>query len=198
MGKFKAAVTLLVLFGLISGCGEKPRTTMETNKKLHEEKTGLKLELETLRSENQQLKQQVKALSKLDDDKRVEFLSQVAEIELTKRTGFFDKDKDGVEEKLIVYLRPFDDKGDTVKAAGWVYVQLWDLQADPQNALLEQWEVTPDKLKDSWAQTFMTNYYRLIFDLPQNIKQRGDKGLTLKVRFTEYLTGKVFEKQTLL
>ena len=60
--------------------------------------------------------------------------------------------------------------------------------------MLGQWKIEPDELKKLWFETLVSIYYRLTFnvaDIIDNLKEP----LTVKVTFTDYLTGKVFTEQ---
>jgi len=188
-------ITTAAALLIITGC-EQPQKTTQWDKltELERERTDLKQEVKHLQQENKQLKEQFASLAKLEHDIRVELLANLDNVEIDKRSGFFDKNRDGKEETLIVYLKPFDDSGDVIKAAGDVNIQLWDLSKKSDDALLGEWNIAPKELKDLWMGMVMTNYYRLSFRIPE-LLDGNRKDLTIKVKFTDYLTGKVFRKQ---
>jgi len=164
---------------------------------LTEQKTQLEKQLEQSKAENKQLTKQMHVLSGLPEEVKGENLYHLQKIEIGKYTGFFDKDEDGQKEKLIVYIKPIDEEGDIIKASGTVDVQLWDLNSSEANqALLGQWHVEPDELKKLWIAFLVTNY-KLIFDIADKV-QSFDEPLTVKVTFTDYLTGKVFKEQKVI
>ena len=111
-----------------------------------------------------------------------------------KRTGFVDGNKDGKKEKLLVYIKPYDATGDAIKSAGSVDVQLWNLEERPEKAMIGQWAISPEELSQMWINSFITGYYRVSLDV-NSPELEKDKGYTVKVTFTEYITGKVFEQQ---
>jgi hypothetical protein len=190
-------VTGCLVFGLL-GCGNDSSNSLwEQIKLLGQEKTDLKLHVEKLESENEDLSRQVEKLSALGAEKRVDVLSKTARIKIGRRSGLFDRDNDGKKEKLIVYVKTIDEADDAVKAAGEVAVQLWDLNAEQGEALLGKWEIGPAELKQMWAGTVMTNYYRLEFDVSELVTAEQQE-LTVKVRFTDYVTGKVFREQRVI
>ena len=182
---------------ICNGCGSSTENLWDQITQLGQERNTLETEVEQLRSENKTLSGQVETLSSLRPDVRLDALSTLSKIEFGKRTGFFDKDKDDKVEKLIVYLQTIDDSEDVVKAVGAVEVELWNLNAEASGAFVHKWLVEPTELKKLWAKTFMSSYYRLDFDVSDMLTD--DMGeLTVKVRFTEYLTGKVFKKQSVV
>ncbi|GAI29494.1 unnamed protein product [marine sediment metagenome] len=157
----------------------------------------LNSQIEESEKEVEQLKEQVQVLSGLPGEKKAENLYNVQKIKVTRYTNLYDKDDDGRYEKLIVYLQPIDEDGDVVKATGSVDVQLWDLNKEADKALLGEWHVGAGELKKLWFATIVTTNYRMTYDVGEIISEYKE-ALTLKVRFTDYLTGKVFEEQKVI
>ncbi len=183
---------------LTCGCSKSTEKSLwDQLEQLDREKTTLKLEVERLESENEDLTEQVENLSVLGPEARLEAMPLLKSITLGRRTGLFDKDKNGTKEKLIVYVRPRDETGDPIKAPGKMQVQLWDLNAEANEALLDQWDIEPEELKMLWAPTMMTNYYRLTFDVAELISD-DQQELTVKVEFTDYITGKILRDQKVI
>ena len=165
---------------------------------LTEQKKQLENQLEQTRAENKQLTKQMHVLSGLPEEVKGDNLYRLEKIKIGKYTGFFDKDDDGTKEKLIVYIQPIDEEGDIIKGTGAVDVQLWDLDSTEANqALLGQWHVEPGELKKLWFATLVTTNYRLTFDIADKVKS-FDEPLTVKVTFTDYLSGKVFKEQKVI
>jgi cell division protein FtsB len=165
---------------------------------LTEQKKQLENQLEQTRAENKQLTKQMHVLSGLPEQVKGENLYRLEKIKIGRYTGFFDKDDDGEKEKLIVYIQPIDEEGDIIKATGAVDVQLWDLDSSETNqALLGQWHVEPGELKELWFATLVTINYRLTFGIADKV-QSFDEPLTVKVTFTDYLSGKVFKEQKVI
>jgi len=183
----------------MAGCvnGNKTSPLVEQIQQLKQEKTQLQKQFEQSRAENEQLKKQVHVLSALPEQVKGENLYRLQKIEITRYTNLYDKDKDGKKEKLIVYIQPIDEDGDIIKATGAVDVQLWDLNKEDGEALLGQWSVEPEQLKKLWFATLITINYRLTFDVADKIDD-FEEPLTVKVTFTDYLTGKVFEEQKVI
>jgi hypothetical protein len=55
-------------------------------------------------------------------------LYTVAKIELKPLTGGDDFDGKPGDDGVKVYLVPFDETGDKIKAAGWITIDIFDLQ----------------------------------------------------------------------
>ncbi len=185
---------ITAVISLLAGCGEKPRNTFEQNRRLHEQQNDMQARIARLEEENELLRREIRELAEIDSDKRLELLGQVEHVKIGKRSGLYDKDRDGKKEKLIVYIEPFDKNGDLVKMPGVVEVRLFDLAQEAGGQQLGRWRVEPEELGESWASSFMINYYRLTFDI-SGIQISPDSQLTVSVRFTEYTTGKILTDQ---
>jgi len=165
---------------------------------LEQEKAGLAGEMEQYRAENEQLRAQIRSLSALPED-QPNNPYEVTTLRIAKISNFFDKDRDGKQEKLVVYVQPIDVEGDVIKAAGTVaigIVQLWNLNNPDGEALLGQWQVEPAELRKLWFNAFTTGY-RLTFDRPEGLETLSEP-LTVKVTFTDYLTGETFRVQQVI
>jgi hypothetical protein len=78
-----------------------------------------------------------------------------------------------------------------------VDVQLWDLNKDEGEALLGRWNVKPQELKELWFDALLRTNYRLTFDIADKI-DKYEEPLTVKVTFTDYLSGKVFKEHRVI
>lgn len=197
----KRSLTILfIAAGAVSLCGCESETDQKLWDQIHslgKEKTELKRTVASLQEENKDILKQNAKLADLGPQVRLEAFPQTQKVILRSRTGLFDKDKDDRKETLAVYVQPVDAVGDTFKAAGAVEVELWDLNRQDSEAKLRQWEVAPSELQQLWVSTMMTNYYRLKFDVG-DVLTGDEEGLTVKIVFTDYLTGKVFREQTVI
>ncbi len=184
---------------VVAGCGNNSKKIplAEQIETLTEQKTQLEMQIEKSRAENKQLTKQMHTLAGLPENVKGENLYRLRRIDIGRYTGFFDKDDDGTKEKLIVYIQPRDEEDDIVKASGTVDVQLWDLNKNDGKALLGQWSVKPNELKKLWFATLVTINYRLTFDIAGKV-QSFDEPLTVKVTFTDYLSGKIFKEQKVI
>jgi hypothetical protein len=195
--KYRLVVAALAVCALVLGCDRGTNKNLfDQVKLLAEEKTELKLQVEKLQGENEELTKRAETLSALGPDVRLEVLGRLESIEISGRSGLYDKDKDGSKESLVVYVRTIDDAGDAIKAVGSAEVQLWDLEAQ-DNARLAQWRIEPEELKRLWSSTVMTSYYRLTFDVSELLAD-NEKELTVKVTFTDYITGNILRKQKVI
>ena len=190
-------LTIIVGAALLfmAGCQEPQQDSAWTKiSQLEDERAYLKETIADLRLQNKQLNEQFQNLANLEGKIRIELLANLERIAIDKRSGFFDKDDDGTEETLITYIKTYDDAGDVIKAAGDINLQLWDLSKKGNEALLGEWNVTAKELKQMWMGMMMTDYYRLSYNVASKLNDK-QKELTIKVKFTDYLTGKVFQQQ---
>ena len=191
---------LVCLMAILAGCengGRKKISLANQVERLSQENAQLTSQIEQSKTENKELKEQVRVLSGVRAEVKLEDIHTLQKIKIHRYTGFYDKDKDGKKEKLIVYIQPMDRQGDIIKAPGVVDVQLWDLNKNAGQALLGQWHVGPDELKEIWFSTLMGANYRLMFDIAGKVDD-FEEPLTVKVTFTDYLTGKVFKEQRVI
>ena len=171
-------------------------TNWDRDKQLRQQVNDLEAKVEKLQDRNRRLQEQVVVLSNLPSDTDANDIDEMyglKKLEIARRTGLYDKNNDGIKEKLIVYLRPVDSDGDAVKTVGSVRVELWDLNQKPQKALLAKWSIGPLELKKLWLSGVLTHYYHLSLDVGKQIDEK--KELTVKVSFTDYITGQVLTAQ---
>ncbi len=188
-----------VLIFFVAGCqkADEGASLAVQIEELTLERSQLQEQISQSERENEQLKEQLQTLSGLPEGVRLENMYSLEKVRLGRLSGFFDKDKDGKREKLIVYVTPVDKEGDGVKATGSVNVQLWNLNKPEDQALLAEWDVAPGELKKVWFKTILAVNYRLTFDISDKVESFDDP-LTAKITFTDYLTGKVFKDQRVI
>ncbi len=190
---------LCILIFVVAGCQRENEDTGLTvqMEQLTQQNEQLQGQVDQSKAENKKLKEQVQVLSGLSEDVRGENLYSIERITIGRLSGFFDKDKDGKREKMIVYVTPVDKEGDGMKATGAANVQLWDLYKADGEALLGEWDIEPDELKKFWFKTLIAVNYRLAFDIRDVVKS-FDEPLTVRLTFTDYLSGKVFKDQRVI
>lgn len=94
-------------------------------------------------------------------------------------------------QTLKVYVVPKDDQGQDLKAAGTFDVQLFDL-AQTDNTLLGKWTFDAEQTRKSWQGSWPLYTYVLE---AQSEKAPGGDNLTVRVSFTDALTGRSFTAQ---
>lgn len=180
----------------IAGCGSTPSQTAlwQQLRNLQAAKNELETKTERLEQENQQLLEQCQALSSLNPALRLSALDRLMQIRLAKGTALTDENRDGTPETLRVHLEPIDQAGDVVKAPGEIHVSLWHLDVSAQEHLLGAWSVSAEELKTKWGRSLLGAYYRLLWNVEAVLPPNAED-LTVKVEFTDYLTGKVLRTQ---
>ena len=181
---------------LLTGCRSENRRTWDNLVECRRNNDELSLRVNSLESEKVQLTEQLHTLSKLDAAARLETLDTLEKIRIGKRTGFYDKKGDGTNDTLVVYLEPKDTAQDTIKAIGKVTIELWNLNVAEDKAKLGEWTLEPNQLHNSWGGNIFASYYRI--KLPLKNAPDKTKEYTLKITFTDYLTGKVLTDQKVL
>ena len=192
-------VSLVFAFGCDGQTAKKP-TTAQQAQQLTAQKTDLQNQLEQIKTENDRLKKQAESLSTLPGDKRADAIYHLKSVKIGRFTNFYDEDKTpGATGKknLVVYVEPIDETGDVIKASGAIDVQLWDLNKKENEARLAQWRVEPNEIKKLWLDGMLSSSYRLSFDAA-GIVDKFDKPLTVKVNFTDYLSGATFTEQFII
>jgi hypothetical protein len=187
-----AALAILALAGCSVSVGKDPLWGQIDDKQAQINQ--LKTENQKLQEENENYHKQVETLSALDKTARLEAMNTLDRMEIAKRTGLLDENKDGKKETLVVYLKPYDTHGDPIKMAGRARIELWDLNAAAEKAKLAEWDIQPEELAKLWSSTFLTSYYRLKFDVAKLIEGHT-KELTVKAEFTDYVSGRVLREQ---
>jgi hypothetical protein len=195
----KIIITTLTLCVLtaVTGCGSDDTAIISMSDQLEltrKDKNKLADQLEQSRANNEQLKKQVKTLSGAREQATFDDIHSIERVEITNYTNLYDKNDDGKMDTLIVYLKPSDVQADIIKAPGEVDVELWNLNKPGAEAQLGKWHVKPDELKKLWFATLVTINYRLTFDITGKI-EKYDEPLTVKVTFTDHLSGKTFKEQ---
>ena len=160
----------------------------------------LRRQIDVLRQENarqqQQLQEQEKQLAALRGfaPDRLNYLVHVERIEFGRFSRGYDDNKDGIDDGLNLYLALADAQGDTIKAAGDVAIEVWDLAAPAQEQRLGHWLFPAQELAQYWLGGPMANHYRFKLAWPHGSLPQH-RNLTVKLTFTDALTGQTFEIQ---
>ena len=189
-------ISFLCLAAFVTGCSgpDKGLPLFDEVNRLKDEKAQLEKRIEQAEAKKKQLEDLNKVLSGLPAEVKGEMLYSLEAVRIGRLTNLYDKNDDGKKEKLIVYIQPIDRDGDIIKAAGSVEVKLWNLNNEDGKAELGEWKVGPDELKKLWFAAMMAVNYRLALDVGDKVKDYTEP-LTVRVAFTDYLTGRVFKEE---
>lgn len=183
---------LLLAAAAGTGCnGVVPEADISRLQQLERQNARLKADLQKERQTVAAQRQQIKNLIDFGD-KRLEKLFYVTSIKLGRYTAGVDlDDKDG-HNGIRVYLIPRDADGHTLKAAGNVRIQLFDLAAEAKARLIGTYDFPVEKIGKKWAGGFLTKHYK--FDCRWKAPPKHAE-VTVRAVFTDYLTGKQFTAQ---
>ncbi len=195
-----AMISAALISAALTGCSG--MDFFKSDKKI----TDLNAELAASRAETQAAKQaaadaqgelarkqkQIDTLLGIKPD-RLEKLYHPVKIALGQYTGGSDLDGQPGHDGVKVYLRPIDQHGDTIKTAGTVRIQLYDLAAPADQTLIGQFDFDVDQVSKAFSGGFMA--YHFTFTCPWKPAPPKNAGLTIRVEFTDYLTGKKFSAQ---
>ena len=185
-----ACLVLLVML-LPLGCRGPNTANVDLRKKNQE----LQTEASRLRAENEQLKSDVRRLESGTEtlptlpQERLEQMWTVAGLRFGRLTGI-DRRAEG--HPLKVYLKPVDDSGGTLKAAGSIVIEAFDLNA--QDARLGRWEFPLEEARRLWVSGGVLNEYILTCPWEGEAPAEGRK-LVVRATFVDALTQRTFEQR---
>lgn len=126
---------------------------------------------------------------------RLKKLYDVTSLKLGQYTGGADLDGQAGDDGIKVFLRPIDANGDTIKAAGSVTIQLYDLAQPPDKTLIGKYEWSVDQVAKKFSGGFMAYHYT--FTCPWKDAPPKHDQITVRLEFVDYLTGKTLPVQKL-
>jgi outer membrane murein-binding lipoprotein Lpp len=153
----------------------------------------LKAEVEKLSAQIQQQNQQIQTLQALGE-KRLDRLFLVQKIEIERHSGAVDLDKQPGQDAMKVFLSPIDRDGHTIKTAGDVKIQLFDLAEPEGKNLYAEYAYDVDQIGKSWSGGLFGGHFTFECRWPDGRPPKHDQ-ITIRAEFTDYLTGKTFTDQ---
>jgi len=184
---------LLAMLLLCVGCDKPEPPRLDANTLMDIEQ--LRTANQELRREVRDLRGEVKTLRQLGD-KRMDLLYKVQRITLGSVTGGVDTDGKSGDDAVKVAVVPVDQYGSTLKVAGCMKVQIYDLAAPKGRNLLAECGCDVDSAAEKWSEGMFGSYYGLT--CPLRGRPPAHAELTVRVEFTEYLTGKTFTTQKVI
>jgi hypothetical protein len=127
---------------------------------------------------------------------RLEKIVTVYGIKLGRLTGEAEFDPTHPNKQgLKIYVSPVDRTGEAIKATGAFVVEAFDLAA-PGGKQVGKWEYPVEQVQQYWVNFLtQTNY---VLPAPWQDKPPANPDITIKVTFTDELTGRRFEAQKLV
>jgi hypothetical protein len=124
---------------------------------------------------------------------RLDTLFTTHGLKFGRLTGGADLDpKKPGDDGLKIYVVPTDGRGDPIKAAGSFVVEAFDL-AKGKDHRVGRWEYPLEQAEKNWFGQGMLYTYVLAAPWPGEPPEHGE--LTLRVTFTDALTGRAFTEQ---
>jgi hypothetical protein len=114
---------------------------------------------------------------------------------IDRLTGGYDDDGRPGDEGVVVYLRPVDREGDTVKAAGEARIELYDLANPPDANQIGTYTFSPEQLAKLWHGKLLTQHFTLKCPWPAG-RAPSHAEVTVRAVFVDYLTQRVISAQT--
>ncbi len=140
----------------------------------------------------------IQSLQNLPGGVKLADLIHVDRIEIANLSGGYDDDGDGIDDGVRVYLQPSDQHGGALRATGKVHVRLYDLNNPPESQSVGEIKLEPQELAPLWYGRFLTSHYTLEVPWSAGAKTAPHRNITVVATFTDLLSGRSFETQTLV
>jgi len=195
--RWTSALLCTSALALVAGCGKPSAANIE----LRKQNQAFRDELTSLKLEKEGLAQSLSAATGAPPSTTrpalsVEHLASLFtthDLSLGRLTGAADLDPNRPgDEGLKIYVVPTDEQADTLKSAGSFVVEAFDLSAKQQTRVGE-WTFDPQQSRAAWhGQGLLFTY---VLTCPWQTAPTSAGEWTVKVRFTDTLTGRTLTKQ---
>ena len=138
------------------------------------------------------LSQQIRRLTELPQSRRLDVLPRVQRIELASLSGGYDDNDDGIDEGVVLYLRPIDQDEDTIKAAGTLRVVLTDPTSDGDRIVVGEADLGLEVLRKAWYGR-LSSHFTVRIPWSGGAERPPSRTVLAHVQFSEYLTGRPFD-----
>ena len=112
---------------------------------------------------------------------------------IDKLSGGANYDGQAGDDGVTVYIKPVDRVGDTIKVAGDVRIQLYDLAAASGQNLIGEYFIPVDQVSKLWHGKLLTNHYTIKCPWPHAPPEHTE--ITIRATFVDYLTKRVLSAQ---
>lgn len=198
-GMVLCALTLMVVGCFGGDTPEEVRESSERVTRIQELEDKIRTQGELLSMKDAQLAdqaQELRGLRKTPSSAPLEELIHVERIEVDRLSGGYDDNKDGRPDGIRVYLRPYDQFGGYLRAAGRIHVKLLDLTAPTQDQLVGEAKWDNRELADLWYGALMSSsHYTLSVPWRNPASPPIGKTITVLVTFTDMLSNRTFDAQ---
>ena len=186
----RLGLILPIVAVILAGCAAKSEPSaqlMTENSRLESELRQARQTVSDQQGTIKELQSQADTLAELGPGGRLELLFQVEKISLGRYTGGTKLDDEPGDDGVRVYLSPQDAEGRTITAAGSVEIDVFDL-AVKDESLLMSYSFDVAEVKERWRSGALANHYN--FTCPWKDNPPAGDEVTIRVSFTDYLTGK--------
>jgi len=185
------AASAVAVLASASGC-EPPRggamaQLKVENERLAEQIEQLKADLARREQQIQQRDLQIANLQRLGS-KRLDLLYYPVRVEIVWPTGGADYDGKAGDDGVTVYLRPIDQDGHAIKAAGEIRIELFDLAAPDGQRLIGRYVLDVEHAREAWYGRALTYHYTI--QCPWRTGPPAHPEITVRATFIDYLTGR--------
>ncbi len=118
---------------------------------------------------------------------------EITEVQLLDITSGVDIDGEPGDDGVVIYVRPVDQDGDTLKRAGEIRIKLLDNSGIGQPKLISQVVVNdPEQVRRAWYGKFWTDYFKLTVPFAPGARLVPGHEIDVHVTFVEFATGRTF------
>ena len=191
------APSLLVVLCL-TGCG--PKNFINDNDTLRAENLKLKQQVDELNEQIELRQGEIEGLrAKSAGERAIKEANPpvLAKIKFSAYSGAVDKDSDGRDDLIRMYLTPLDHKGRLLPVAGRLKVQAVAIQDDAPPALLASRTYEPKDFDDAYRANLTGYHYTIELELPESIDP-AITSVTVKATLTEAVTGHVLSVEEIV
>ncbi len=168
---------------------------VKENQSLREDSTRLERTVAEREATIASLENQVDDLKSFGPDRPADLFAPVR-LEIASLSGGADFDGQPGDDGIILYLRPIDADGDTVKAPGQISIQLLDNSALSTPRVIGVYTFDePEQLRNLWYGLVGTQHYTVRCPFPSGVKLPGDRKLLVSAVFVDFLTGRSLTTQ---
>lgn len=187
----RAAICVPLLWCLV-GCESKTERELQAQvTRLQDAAAEKDKQLVNQRALIDELQRRVQTASAFTDEQLAQIIHPVRLV-IDDLTGGADYDNRPGHDGVTVYLRPVDSEGDSLKVAGDVRIELYDLAAPPAEQLVGRCTYPADEARKLWYGKLMTYHFTMkcAWSAPPKHPE-----ITIRATFVDYMTQRVMTAQ---
>lgn len=189
-------VALPLALVVLLTCGCQNQSQIELRRQVAELTARVEEQEDRLLAQQSTIEQQRKQIDRIRGWTEQDFavIYTPVKIEIEGLSG--GEDYDGVpgDDGMTVYLKPIDDHGDTLKVAGDIRIELYDLQNPEGQKLIGEYAVPAKEVAKYWYGRLATYHYTIRCPWRDGPPRHNE--ITIRATFVDYLTQRVMTTQT--